>query len=278
VIYFNYDLLSKMLNELAVAMGVNVQIFDEDFVCTRACSNTRNLFCDEIKVLKNDGCKKSDNEGLERAKASDHSFNYKCHFGLVEFMIKEMVDSIPIYITIGPFADPNNRERDIERINEYAKLRHKDPEEYIHYYNEMPLYTEEKFNAIVSITKLLVEHAKEKKIIAIKEDFFESDILPFLKENISKNYSISELCNIFAIPSKKFHSIIKKATGLSPKQLITKLKIDKAYEEIVLTRKELQQIAFEVGFEDYNYFIKLFKSIKGHTPKYFRQEQDGQEK
>ena len=274
MIYFNYELLCKLLNELAVVTGVNVQIFDEQFVCTKACSNTRNLFCDEIKILKGAGCKKSDLEGLERAKRGNNSFYYHCHFGFVEFMVKEQVDNIPIYITIGPFKDPANKERDLERIYEYAELRHKDPREYLDYYEEIPVFTENKCASLISLTKVLVEHAKEKKIIAIKEDFFESEILPFLKENISKNYSINELCDIFAIPSKKLHSVVKKATGLSPKQLITKLKIEKAYEEIILTRKELQQIALEVGYEDYNYFIKLFKSIKGHTPKYFRQESD----
>jgi YesN/AraC family two-component response regulator len=117
-----------------------------------------------------------------------------------------------------------------------------------------------------------VEHAKETKIIAIKEDIFESQINPYLLNNLDKKLYIDELSEKFRITQRKLNAIIKKATGLTPKQYITKIKIEKAYNEIVLSNKDLQDISSDIGIEDYNYFIKLFKSIKGHTPKYFRKD------
>lgn len=273
MIYFNYEKLNGLLTDLSILIRAKVSIFDSNFQDTKAYGNTDNQFCKLIKHHIPGACLKSDTAAINRC-AYELSINYHCHFGFIEMMFKKMINDTPIYVCIGPFRDPKTKDKDIKRIKEFCELTHCDYKEMINYYNEMPLYSDEKYASIKSLTNAIFEHAKETKIIAIKEDFFESDIDPFLKANYGKNYSIQELCDIFAVPQKKFHSVVKKSTGLSPKQYITKIKIDKAFEEIILTTKDLQVISSDVGIDDYNYFIKVFKSLRGHTPKYFRQESE----
>ncbi len=218
-------------------------------------------------------CHKSDMAALDRC-SHEENIHYYCHFGFIEIMVKHMVNNIPIYICIGPLRDPKNKNKDLARIKEFCSLMKENPKYYKEQYLNIPIYSKEKYDAILSLTKILVEHGKEIKIIAVKDDLFDSEIDPFLKANLDKNFSILELSDIFAIPQKKFHAVVKKSTGLSPKQYITKLKIEKAYDEIILSRKDLQEIASDLGIDDYNYFIKIFKSYKGHTPKYFRKESE----
>ena len=278
MIYFNYEKLNGLLTDLSILIGAKVSIFDSNFQDTKAYGNTDNQFCKLIKKHIPGACLKSDTTAINRC-AYELSINYHCHFGFIEMMFKQMINDTPIYVCVGPFRDPKTKDKDIKRIKDFCELTHCDYKEILNYYNGTPLYSEEKYESIKSLTRAIFEHAKETKIIAIKEDFFESDIDPFLKANYGKNYSIQELCDIFAVPQKKFHSVVKKSTGLSPKQYITKIKIDKAFEEIILTTKDLQVISSDVGIDDYNYFIKVFKSLRGHTPKYFRAEsEDNDEK
>ena len=273
MIYYNYEKLNGLLTDLSILLGAKVSIFDSNYQDTKAYGNTDNRFCKLIKKCLPGGCLKSDTAAVNKC-AYELNIHYHCHFGFIEMMFKQMVNDTPIYVCIGPFRDAKRKEKDIKRIKEFCALTHSNYKEIINYYNEMPIYSDEKYESIKSLTNAIFEHAKETKIIAIKEDFFESDIDPFLKANYAKNYTILELCDIFAVPQKKFHAVVKKSTGMSPKQYITKIKIDKAFEEIVLTTKDLQVISSSVGIDDYNYFIKVFKSLRGHTPKYFRTESE----
>ncbi len=273
MIYYNYEKLRQLLNSLALLLETKVSMYDENFKPTGAHGNTQNVFCSFINKVNRRACTNSDMAALDRCVREENIYYY-CHFGFIEMMIKVMIENTPVYLCVGPFRDPKHKRRDIARIKEFAELTKADYKPLIKGYMETPEFSVEKYNSVLSLTTILVEHAKETKIIAIKDDLFESEVAPFLKEHMNENYTILELCDIFAVPQKKFHAVVKKATGLTPKQYITKLKIDKAYEDIVLTRKELQEIASEIGFEDYNYFIKLFKSLKGHTPKYFRKESE----
>ena len=273
MIYYNYEKLGKLLNSLALLIGANVSMYDEKFQPTGTHGNTSNDVCSMVNKIRLGECHNSDIAALNRC-VHEENIYYHCHFGFIEMMVKVMINYTPLFLCIGPFRDPNNRKKDIARIKEYASLLKKDPKDLIKQYDDTPEFSEEKYHSILSLTEILVEHAKETKIIAIKDDLFESEIDPYLKEHIKEDFTVLELSDIFAIPQKKFHAVVKKSTGLSPKQYITKLKIDKAYEEIILSRKDLQEIASEVGIEDYNYFIKLFKSLKGHTPKYFRKESE----
>ena len=273
MIYYNYEKLGKLLNSLALLLGTKVSMYDENFKPTGAHGSTQNDFCSLINKVKLHACANSDLVALNRC-VHEENIYYHCHFGFIEIMIKTMINNTPLYVCIGPFRDPKRKKKDFARIKEFSELAKVDYKTLVKQYMGTPEFSIDKYNSISGLTNVLVEHAKETKIIAIKDDLFDSEIAPFLKEHIAENYTILELCDIFAVPQKKFHAVVKKAAGLSPKQYITKLKIDKAYEDIILTRKDLQEIASEIGIEDYNYFIKLFKSLKGHTPKYFRKESE----
>ena len=274
MLYFDYDALTKLLTELSIIVGAKISIWNDKLEPTDAKGITNNPICIFIKENDRAKCAVTDNSALAEADHINGAVYYKCHFGFIEIMIKEYVQNVPFYFCVGPFKDPNTKERDIERIKEYCDLRHRDSKQYLEEYDKIPLFSQEKYESVVSVVNFIIDSCKLEKLIAIKDDIFESKIKPFLEENVGKNYTIEELCDIFMLPSKRFHQVVKKSTGLSPKQYITKMKIERAYQEIILTEKGLQEIASDVGIEDYNYFIKLFKSIKGHTPKDFRKEQN----
>ncbi len=272
MIYFNQEKLAELLTELAILTGANVSIYDENHKATNVFGNTRNEFCLLISSNIVNGCSLSDKNALEECNKTGESISYHCHFGFVEIMVREQVDNVPIFICVGPFLDENKKRQTLKKMKDLSKLLGKEKQFALHWYDRLPVFTEQKRNAVISLVHVIVEHAKETKIIAIKEDIFESQINPYLLNNLDKKLYIDELSEKFRITQRKLNAIIKKATGLTPKQYITKIKIEKAYNEIVLSNKDLQDISSDIGIEDYNYFIKLFKSIKGHTPKYFRKD------
>lgn len=272
MVYYNYALLSKLLTDYSNVLGSKISIWNEKLEPTDAHDEKSNDICTLIKQHIEYRCRTTDNAALNKSRNLDNAFFYHCHFGFIEIMVKEYIENIPFYICIGPFRDPKTERKMKRKISNFCKSVGVSSNVYLNHYKNIPLFEEEKYHSIVTILKTIIHRCIEDKIIAIKDDYFESTIDPFIKNNIEKNYSVLELSEKFKLSSKKFHQVIRKATGLTPKQYITKLKIDKAYNEIILTTKDLQQIASDIGIEDYNYFIKLFKRTKGNTPKYFRKE------
>jgi AraC-like DNA-binding protein len=59
---------------------------------------------------------------------------------------------------------------------------------------------------------------------------------------------------------------------MSIKQYINKVRLERAADMLVQNEYSISTIARGVGFEDTNYFIKLFKSTYGCTPGEYRKQ------
>lgn len=62
----------------------------------------------------------------------------------------------------------------------------------------------------------------------------------------------------------------KRATGISPWYYILHLKIDKAKELLLDPKYSIAEVARMVGFDDPNYFSRVFNKIAGISPRAFR--------
>lgn len=66
--------------------------------------------------------------------------------------------------------------------------------------------------------------------------------------------------------SRCFHDIV----GISFSDYCTQIRISHAKTQLHTTEKSIQQIAFDVGYNDEKYFSRLFKKITGQNPSDFR--------
>lgn len=96
------------------------------------------------------------------------------------------------------------------------------------------------------------------------------------KEIMQKNITeamdtprIAEQLNIgYALFRKKF----KEFTGLSPKQYLMQLKLNRAKTLLLGTDLPVKSIAFETGYESIYHFSKVFKEKTGLSPTQFREQ------
>ena len=57
---------------------------------------------------------------------------------------------------------------------------------------------------------------------------------------------------------------------MSPRELITHIKMQEALKYIEKTDMNISEIAYEVGYIDPKYFSKVFKKAYGESPSEFR--------
>ncbi|MDR6553531.1 AraC family transcriptional regulator [Paenibacillus qinlingensis] len=64
-----------------------------------------------------------------------------------------------------------------------------------------------------------------------------------------------------------FRKLFKEATGRTPLEFLTHLRIEKAKELLQAGTHSISKISAMVGYEDIHYFSKLFKKLEGMSPK-----------
>ena len=103
----------------------------------------------------------------------------------------------------------------------------------------------------------------------IKNTKSKNVILPALTKihlDYQKSITLDELANVCSVSKCHFARVFKKAMGVTPVQYLTAYRIDVAYTMLKNTELSCEQISALCGFEDYSYFNRQFKKIKGISP------------
>lgn len=94
-------------------------------------------------------------------------------------------------------------------------------------------------------------------------------IIKYLHENINKSITLKELSDLVSLSPSYLSRTFKDTTGYSIIEFFNKMKIDKAESLIIVGDKKIKEISELLGFKDEFYFSRLFKKIKGISPKEF---------
>lgn len=95
-----------------------------------------------------------------------------------------------------------------------------------------------------------------------------------VQENIN-TITPEELAEITCMSYSKFRKIFKEYTGFAPAQYIQEIRINIAKEMLTNTSKSIKEIAFELGYENKDYFFTVFKKLTGSTPISYRKHTQG---
>ncbi|SHJ62195.1 AraC-type DNA-binding protein [Clostridium cavendishii DSM 21758] len=131
----------------------------------------------------------------------------------------------------------------------------------------------------ISIYKILSIFIKENNL-AFKDGLDSSklgnkiDIIKKILNYIHKNYMskiyIEDLAKEVNMNPQYFCRFFKNNISKTPVEYINEYRINKAVKIIQTEDKRILDICFEVGFDNFSYFIKKFKEYKGVTPNKYK--------
>lgn len=98
-----------------------------------------------------------------------------------------------------------------------------------------------------------------------------SMVLEFIRSNIKENFNLKDLSDKAGMSTTSFYRFFKRELGISPIEFILNEKIKIAKQLLKYPRIQINEVGFQSGFEDSNYFIRLFKKVEGITPKQYQQ-------
>lgn len=92
----------------------------------------------------------------------------------------------------------------------------------------------------------------------------------YIEKNIHEKISTDKLAKITAIGRRTFERRFKQATNNSVLEYIQRIKIEAAKRQFETSRKNINEVIYDVGYTDTKAFRDLFKKLTGLTPVTYR--------
>lgn len=108
-------------------------------------------------------------------------------------------------------------------------------------------------------------HANRKR----SEDLYQS-ICIYIQENFHRNISRASIAERFNISPNHLSRMFRQQGHMTLADYITWVRVDRAKFMLRKYPFRLQEVATRCGYQDVNYFFRVFKNKTGHTPSEYR--------
>ena len=272
LINFNVEKLDKLLYDFYSITGITISIWDAAFQQISYQPKQMPKFCRMIKSTAKGkrACLESDKELCSLCARTETTATHICHAGLIDvaFPIK-LKSTIVGYIMFGQISNQSARKMQ-PTIDSLCRELGLSREELADGYKDLIPYDESYITSAANILKLATRYLWLSEYIDIGYNTLASKIDEYIQKNISEDLSVEALCKAFNISKKRLYEIFHRHFGVPIGEYVYSARINHAKRLLSSTDKPIQQVAYMVGFEDYNYFSNFFKSRVGTSPLKYR--------
>lgn len=132
---------------------------------------------------------------------------------------------------------------------------------------------ENKYRFLIDLyaQKLIFDLVNSKARYAILNSSSDNPInraIKFIDDNIQSTISIKSLSKELHMSESNFSHLFKKIVGINPVEYIKNKKLELALE--YLKTQCVTEVAYNLGYSNISYFIKLFKNKYNMTPKQYK--------
>lgn len=115
---------------------------------------------------------------------------------------------------------------------------------------------------------LLIESSSKCAVAIISSEI--QKILDYIQKNIGGELSNEELASVVHLSVSHFKAKFKAEVGTSPADFVQRQKIEHGAKLILAGKKNITDIAFDLGYSSSQHFSSVFKKYTGKTPSTFK--------
>ena len=95
-------------------------------------------------------------------------------------------------------------------------------------------------------------------------------VAKYIRENYHEELSLGQLAKRFLIESSYLSRLFRQQMGENLMSYIARQRMERAKQYICQGDISLTEISFLVGYDDYNYFSRVFKKMVGISPREYK--------
>ncbi len=100
-------------------------------------------------------------------------------------------------------------------------------------------------------------------------------LVKYMKEHLDKPLSLKSMAMMANVSASHFNLLFRKETGYTCMDYFTQLRIHQACQWLDATGWPVKTIAARLGYEDPLHFSRVFRSVRGISPKIYRRTRKG---
>ncbi len=94
----------------------------------------------------------------------------------------------------------------------------------------------------------------------------------FIIENYARDCSLTRIAEAVSISPNYLHAVFTQNIGMTPLDYVTKKRVERAKQLIMIGESSMLEIALAVGFCSQSHFCKIFRESTGLTPLAYRKK------
>lgn len=263
--------LAEIIRELYHVSGFRISIYNSKREEVCAWPEEVHLFCRMVQAdpdcLKQ--CRMNDDRAFLKAQRSGEVVVYRCHMGLYE-AVAPLYDRgrLSGYLMMGQTLDTMKQSRQevlrnaIPYISD-SKTLHQAVE-------QIPDRTKAQILSCISIMEVCASYISLSNRFKVSEEDLPQKVRSYIDANYQADISLNELCHLFYCSRATLTNSFRKAYASSIHQYLLTVRLKHSCERLADMSCTIGQAARESGFQDQNYFTKIFKKVYGVTPSHYR--------
>lgn len=275
VVYNNTQLLNLISNIYELTgIWINIHELSGKDIQIR---NAHTEFCRAINDIPEGHarCVACDANAAEQCRQRREAYHYRCHAGICETLIP-IVDAGEIisYLGFGQLLDDSPMEEQWKRSRETLGWYPGDPETLHRKFLKIRQYPASKTSALTEILKILASHEGFSNAVTSAQYSDLQRLEIYISQHYAEKLPLKTITADLNFGATKLCELAKElSNGHSLTWLIALYRICAAQKLLIATDMPISEIALMVGYDDYNYFTKVFKKIAGITPSKYRSMQ-----
>ena len=274
---FDLAKLHSLLQDFYSLTKIRITIFNDSFEEITSYPDSVAPFCQMIRSCESglDKCRACDKKACETAARRRSLYTYRCHAGLTESIAPIIMGNIVIgYLLFGHVFSYASYEEGWAVIEPLCRSYPLDLHALKKAARQQPLISDDYIVSASHIMQAVASYLCMERMVALKQQELPVQIDTYIQEHYTEDISVSSIAEYFQIGKTKIYEIAKQNYGIGIAEQIRKLRIEKA-KRLLREQRELSlsQIASKCGFDDYNYFITVFRRMVGVPPRTYAMSQ-----
>lgn len=258
--------LYQVMRDFHILTKIRIVIFDAGFRELLAYPKERERFCELLRNTPEGEvrCKASDIDGCVQCAKSKGLVTYRCHAGLTEVVVP-IIDKNEVlaYVMFGQIIPRESC--DVTR----SMIRNIYPQ-YSNEIDRIPVKSELELGAAVTVLRAITTYMMTNRWVVPSQSEFIRQIDNYLEDHLTRNITVDEICDVFRIGRTKLYEISMEYLGCGLAEYIRTQRIRHAQKMLAESSLPVTEIAYAVGFSDYNHFSRVFKMVTGMSARAYR--------